>query len=285
MSIYSNVTEQDLIILRKLAEQQKNQRALKTKNGISKQIHDIKLAQSLSALTKKLDTIIESTKQLGKLVKKSDVEDRNTQTPAIENTTIPHSLLDTLAFMKKINFFFKLVEKVKGKVFWIDVFIKPSRENLNSIKGVEYDLTPDIQTYSTKTKLITKFLVNVEKETVFEILENVGFYDNIAKIGLKAASMQDALIILPKDMDIIRNPLLPTIETISESDLEGQGLKNIIPLKIFDIYTRLEVLLGLKLSGHTDTLTEASNLIDELYRQGEIQTKQQSRNALDKLQT
>ena len=31
MSIYSNVTEQDLNILRKLAEQQKNQRALKNK--------------------------------------------------------------------------------------------------------------------------------------------------------------------------------------------------------------------------------------------------------------
>ena len=31
MSIYSNVTEQDLINLRKLAEQQKNQRALRNK--------------------------------------------------------------------------------------------------------------------------------------------------------------------------------------------------------------------------------------------------------------
>ena len=31
MSNYSNVTEQDLINLRKLAEQQKNQRALKIK--------------------------------------------------------------------------------------------------------------------------------------------------------------------------------------------------------------------------------------------------------------
>ena len=36
MSIYSNVTEQDLIILRKLAEQQKNQRANKIKNRILK---------------------------------------------------------------------------------------------------------------------------------------------------------------------------------------------------------------------------------------------------------
>ena len=34
MSIYYNVTEQDLINLRKLAEQQKSQRAIKIKNRI-----------------------------------------------------------------------------------------------------------------------------------------------------------------------------------------------------------------------------------------------------------
>ena len=53
MSIYSNITEQDLISLRKLAEQQKNQRALKIKIRILKQTHDIKLAESLSPITKK----------------------------------------------------------------------------------------------------------------------------------------------------------------------------------------------------------------------------------------
>ena len=42
MSIYSNVTEQDLDNLRKLAEQQKKQRALKIRNRILKQNHDIK---------------------------------------------------------------------------------------------------------------------------------------------------------------------------------------------------------------------------------------------------
>ena len=36
------------------------------------------------------------------------------------------------------------------------------------------------------------------------------------------------------------------------------------------------------MSGHTDTLTEASNLIDELCKRGEIQNKQQYRNALNK---
>ena len=59
----------------------------------------------------------------------------------------------------------------------------------------------------------------------------------------------------------------------SSSDLEGSGIaKIIIPSNIIDIWTRLEVLLGLKLSGHTDTLSEAS-LIDELYKKGEIQTE------------
>ena len=42
MSIYSNVTEQDLDNLRKFAEQQKEQRALKIKNRTLKQTHDIK---------------------------------------------------------------------------------------------------------------------------------------------------------------------------------------------------------------------------------------------------
>ena len=42
MSIYSNVSEQDLNNLRKLAEQQKNERALKIKNRILKETHDIK---------------------------------------------------------------------------------------------------------------------------------------------------------------------------------------------------------------------------------------------------
>ena len=66
-------------------------------------------------------------------------------------------------------------------------------------------------------------------------------------------------------------------------NLRGQGIeKIIIPSNIIDIYTRLEVLLGLNLSGHTSTLTEALKLIDEIYKRGEIRNKQQYRNALNK---
>ena len=54
MSIYSNVTEKDMENLHKLANQQKEQRAEKIKNRILKQTHDIKLAESLSPITKEL---------------------------------------------------------------------------------------------------------------------------------------------------------------------------------------------------------------------------------------
>ena len=72
MSIYSNVTEQDLDNLRKLAQQQKDHRALKIKNRILKQTHDVKLAESLSPITKKLDTINESTQKISDVIKESN---------------------------------------------------------------------------------------------------------------------------------------------------------------------------------------------------------------------
>ena len=68
MSIHSNVTEQILINLRNLAEQQKGQRALKIKNKNFKQTHDIKLAESLSPVTTKLD---ETYEKLGDVNKES----------------------------------------------------------------------------------------------------------------------------------------------------------------------------------------------------------------------
>ena len=106
---------------------------------------------------------------------------------------------------------------------------------------------------------------NVEKETVFDILENVGFNDNTPEKGLKTARSKDALYNLPKTIAEIRNSTLPAREIIEDisDDLQGEGVKTIIPSNIIDIYTRLETLLGLKLSGHTVTLAETSNLIDQ----------------------
>ena len=69
--------------------------------------------------------------------------------------------------------------------------------------------------------------------------------------------------ILPKLVEEIQNKIFDEI-TDDTDDLQGERVKIIIPSNIVDIYTRLQILLGLKLSGHTDTLTEDRNLIDEL---------------------
>ena len=59
-------------------------------------------------------------------------------------------------------------------------------------------------------------------------------------------------------------------------------MKIIIPSNSIDTSTRLEILLGVKLTGNRGTLTKASNLIDEFYRRGEIQNEHQFLNAFDK---
>ena len=46
--------------------------------------------------------------------------------------------------------------------------------------------------------------------------------------------------------------------------------KIVIACNIIDNYTRLEISLGIKLSGHTDTLTEANNSVEILYKRGEM---------------
>ena len=53
-----------MINLRELAEQHQNQPATKIKDRILKQTHDIKLAESLSPTTKKLEEINDNTPQL-----------------------------------------------------------------------------------------------------------------------------------------------------------------------------------------------------------------------------
>ena len=79
MSIVSNVTEQDLINLRKLAKQQKNQRALKIKIITLKQTHDIKLAESLNPFTEKLEEVNQLTRKVGEVLKESNSENENNQ--------------------------------------------------------------------------------------------------------------------------------------------------------------------------------------------------------------
>ena len=117
---------------------------------------------------------------------------------------------------------------------------------------------------------------------MYNIINDLGY----TGIGDKPSKRKTFFTItLPKLVEEIQNRTFEEITLDSDSDLQGEGVKIIIPSNIIDIYTRLEVLLGLILSGPTDTLTEASNLIDELFKRGEIQNEQQCRNAINKFST
>ena len=73
------------------------------------------------------------------------------------------------------------------------------------------------------------------------------------------------------------------IESENEHDnIRSEQVKFIINCKIKHIWTRTEVLLGLQLSGQTDTLTEARSLLHEFYKKVEIQNKRQYQNAPEK---
>ena len=301
MSIYSNVTEQDLINLRKLAEQQKNQRAIKIKNRILEKTHDKKLAESLSPLTKRLD-LIENNKgeKIGDIIKKLEsesetlaientptqpetpaIENTPTQpeTPGIENTAIPQpiennegviydvELENTLYNMKDNVGFFKIEERDNGDVFWNGFPVE--KIGGNKIKIIEniFNITRGIQNVLTdKSKTSIKKLNDQDREIFNNILESLDFKNYKPVRGESKSGRYKQ-----------------SKTNFKKHNLKGQGIEKIlIPSNIIDIYTRLEILLGLKLSGHTDTLTEASNLIDELYKRGEIQNEQQYRNAINK---
>ena len=290
MSIYPNVTEQDLINLHRLAEQQKEQQALKIKNRILKQTHDIKLAESLSHITKKLDEVKESTQEVSEIIRKNNTPQlaiENTHQPAIENTPAPQPIENKEGRVYDVEIE-NTLNKMKDNIGFSKTYHDPQRGwtmnnyPIKTLRGTKvkinenkYNISPGIRNVLVDKSYDTaKSMTDKDKVILRDILQKTGSYNRKPTTGRLTG--RDRYIKYDLDTDVSRILNLDT-------KLKGRGVeKFIIPSNLFDINTRLEVLLGLKLSGHTDTLTEASNLIDELYIQGEIQNKQQYRNAINK---
>ena len=281
MSIYSNVTEQDLDNLRKLADQQKQERANKIRNRILKQTHDVKLAESLSPITKKLDNINESTKKIGDVIKETN---SNVDIKALPNSSkFSNSMRQMIGSLMNSRNSLKITQDESGKANILGVPIQITEGDTIKINENVYEITSEIYKALTYTTYTGNTMTN-ENDILM-------MYNIIRDLGYNARGDRDSkrktffIKKLPKLVEDTQNKTIDEF-TDDSDDLEGQGIhKIIIPSNIIDIYNRLEILLGLKLSGHTDTLTEASNLIDELYKRGEIQNKQQYRNALDKFLT
>ena len=184
MSIYSNVTEQDLDNLRKLADQQKEQRALKIKNRILKQTHDLKLAESLSPITERLDKVKESTEKLGDVIKESQPK---TPQLAIENNPINQSiednegriydvqLEDTLNKMADNTGFLKTYyDQQRGWILNNIPFKSPGGSKI-LVDENEYDLSKGIRNVLTKkTNKSIKSLNDNEKVVLRDFLSKIG---------------------------------------------------------------------------------------------------------------
>ena len=295
MSFYSNVTEQDLNNLRKLAQQQKEQRALKIKNRILKETHDIKLAESLSPVTKKLDKINKFIKKIRKVINPSNSENENNQEIVpVEVELEDENIQTNLKALPNSSMFSDQMTKTLGRLASANSLKIKSTPSGATILGVPihtlggdtiqikdhvYDLTPEKYKALSFTGYEGKNLTNENDILMlYNIIRDLG-YTGSGDIRAKRVIFFTEK--LPKLVEEIQNRTFEEINVDSD-DLQGEGVKIIIPSNIIGIYTRLEVLLGLKLSGHTDTLREASNLIDQLYKLGEIQSKQQYRNALNK---
>ena len=161
MSIYSNVTDQDLINLRKFAEQQKNERALKIKKRILKQTPGIKLAEGLSPITEKLDSIKESTKKVNEIVKESNSENEDKQEIlTVEIESEDEKIQTNLRALPNSSIFSDLITKTLGRLMSSPTSLKVKSSSPGAtilggpiytlggdklrIRDNDYDLNPEI---------------------------------------------------------------------------------------------------------------------------------------------
>ena len=152
MSIYSNVTEKDSDNLRKLAIQQKNERALKIKNRILKQTHDVKLAETLSPITKKLDTINQSAKEIGEVIKETNSK---VDIKALPNSSkFSNAMRQMIGSLMNSRNSLKITQEECGRANILGVPIQISEGDTMKINETVYELTPEIYkalTYTTYT--------------------------------------------------------------------------------------------------------------------------------------
>ena len=242
MCLYSNITEQDLVNLRKLAEQQKNERAQKIKNRILKQTHDVKLAENLSPITKKVYTINENTKEIGEVINETNSK---VDIKALPNSSkFSNSMRQMIGSLMNSRNSLKITQDESGRANILGVPIQISGDIIKINENV-YELTPEIY----KALTYTTYTGNTKKDEndtlmMYNIIRNLGYNGTGDRDSKRKTFFTKKL---PKLVEEIQNRTYEEITLDSDNNLQGEGVKIIIPSNIIDVYTRLEVLLGLKL--------------------------------------
>ena len=218
-----------MINLHKLAEQETNQRAPKIKNRFLKQTHDIKLSESLSPITKKLDEVKKSTQKLREIV-----QETQQKTPQLVIKNTPHhqpieriegviydvELENSLIKTKDNTAFFKTYHDPKLGWMWNGYPIKILDKFEVKIKIKKYNITPGIQKVFTKQSYNTIKSKNDMDKVVFrEILQQTDYYNRITTKG--RLSGQDRFIKNDLDKEVTRILNLDT-------KFKGRGVEKII---------------------------------------------------------
>ena len=120
----------------------------------------------------------------------------------------------------------------------------------------EYELTPELHKTLSFTASTGKSIKNES-----DILKMSNIVSDLGYTGIGDRGSKRKTFFTKSLTKLVEKNQNKTFDEIIDNsdDLQSQGLKIIIPSSIDDFYTRLEILLGLKLNGHTDNLTEASN--------------------------
>ena len=183
MSIYPNVTEKDLENLRKLADQQKEQQALKNKNRILKKTHDVKLAESLSPITKKLDQVNKSTREsLSPITQKLDNINESTQKVGdlIESNSkkeLSTLLKNTFKSLKETSSSLKLNDDEEGNLTILGTLIKSLGGDKILVNNRNiYEVTPEIHRALSKSSYTGKSMKDEDdRKNLYNLLTDIGY--------------------------------------------------------------------------------------------------------------
>ena len=222
------------------------------------------MATNFSPITKKIEEVNESTKKLREKQKLIPIEIKNLQTniTSLPNRSkLSNKVMETLGALMNSCKYLNLIQHDWGRASNLGISIFTLGGDRLKMDDNSYDLTLEVYKTLCSTSYTGKNMKDENDTLTTDTIEN-----ELNLTGIADKSSKRKLFLIqkfPKIDENLQNKIFD--EIISDSDnLEGEGVeKLIIPSSIIDIYTRVEVLLAIKISGHINTLTEASNLLEQ----------------------
>ena len=181
--------------------------------------------------------------------------------------------------MKTADYFFEKKYRPDGFVFWNGRLVEKLGRSGSEVGENENDISTGVQKVFNETSEDSVTKINdIDKVKYRNNLDSHIYKTNKARGGNPKSSRFK----YKKEIDDVVETKLNTAIEREYNILQGGGMKFIIISNIKDIRTGLGVSLGSKLSGYMNTFKEASNLLDEKSKRGEIQNEQLYQKALDK---